>query len=158
MEKFTQIKKINEEFIPMDFSKIAKNVEVPTVEVNKSEPAKFLSKIFESRQMAHVFHLQATGEGAYSKHVALDNYYNSILEINDELIEVYQGQYDIIENYEIIEGEPKSECIEYFIDLAEFIKSTRKIAFLEEDTHLQNIIDEMVSLIYRTIYKLKNLK
>ena len=35
---------------------------------------------------------------------------------------------------------------------------TRKVAFLEEDTHLQNIIDEMVGLIYRTLYKLKNLK
>ena len=29
------------------------------------------------------------------------------------------------------------------------------MAFLEEDTHLQNIIDEIVALTYRLLYKLK---
>ena len=30
--------------------------------VTKSEPTKFISKLFESRQMMNVFHLQATGQ------------------------------------------------------------------------------------------------
>ena len=34
------------------------------------------------------------------------------------------------------------------------MKSRRK-AISAEDTHLQNIIDEVVALIYRTLYKLK---
>lgn len=128
--------------------------------VSQSEPAKFVSKIFESREMAHVYHLQTKGEGSFAAHKALDEYYNGILDLNDTLIETYQGQYDIIENYDQIntDGTNTLDKIQYFIQLAEFIKSTRKTAFVEEDTHLQNIIDEMVALIYRTLYKLKNLK
>lgn len=129
-------------------------------EIQQSEPAKFLSKMFESREMAHVYHLQIQGEGSYAGHKALDEYYNGILDLIDELIETYQGQYDIVEHYDVIntDGTKTVDKIQYFIELAEFIKSTRKVAFLEEDSHLQNIIDEMVALIYRTLYKLKNLK
>jgi DNA-binding ferritin-like protein len=110
--------------------------------------------------MAHIYHLQITGDGSYSGHKALDKYYNSVLDLIDELIETYQGQYDIIQHYDVIntEGTKSVDKIQYFIDLVEFIKQTRKVAFLEEDSHLQNIIDEVVGLIYRTLYKLKNLK
>jgi DNA-binding ferritin-like protein len=129
-------------------------------QVQQSEPAKFLSKMFESREMAHVYHLQITGEGSYAGHKALDEYYSGILDLIDELVETYQGQYNIIEHYDVIntDGTKTLDKIQYFVELAEFIKSTRKVAFLEEDSHLQNIIDEMVGLIYRTLYKLKNLK
>lgn len=127
--------------------------------VQISEPCKFVSRLFESRQMAHVYHLQAKNEGSYAKHKALEEYYEGILELTDELIEVYQGQYEIIEDYETIKTENRQEePVQYFIEIAEFIKSTRKLAFLEEDTHLHNIIDEMVALIYKTVYKLKYLK
>ena len=148
--KFKKIKE-QEEYIKTD---------IKNVEITKSEPAKFASKIFESRQMAHVFHLQTKGDGSFSQHKALEEYYEGILDLIDLFIEVYSGQYEIIENYENINTDDSinKNKIDYFIDLAEFIKSTRYIAILKEDTHLQNIIDEMVSLVYRTIFKLKNLK
>lgn len=163
MKKFTdfqisKIKLIKEDAeAPVDMV-IPANAEV--AQVTQSEPAKFVSKMFESREMAHVYHLQITGEGSYAGHKALDEYYNGILDFIDELIETYQGQYDIIEHYDVIntDGTKTVDKIQYFVELAEFIKSTRKVAFLEEDSHLQNIIDEMVGLIYRTLYKLKNLK
>ena len=169
MEKFTSLKKINEtdsDFIeqgmvrdPADGMATFTSNPAAVQEVTKSEPAKFVSKIFEARQMAHVFHLQATGDGSYALHMALDTFYNGILELNDELIEVYQGQYDIIGDYETIEGTPSAQnAVQYFVELAQFIKDTRQMAFLPEDTHLQNIIDEIVSLVYKTLYKLKNLK
>lgn len=132
----------------------------PTSQVTQSEPAKFLSKMFESREMAHVYHLQIQGEGSYAGHKALDEYYNDILDLIDELIETYQGQYGIVEHYDVIntDGTKTLDKIQYFTELAEFIKQTRKVAFLEEDSHLQNVIDEMVGLIYRTLYKIKFLK
>jgi len=163
MKKFTDFQISKTKLIkedaeaPVDMV-IPANAEV--AQVTQSEPAKFVSKMFESREMAHVYHLQITGEGSYAGHKALDEYYNGILDFIDELIETYQGQYDIIEHYDVIntDGTKTVDKIQYFVELAEFIKSTRKVAFLEEDSHLQNIIDEMVGLIYRTLYKLKNLK
>jgi DNA-binding ferritin-like protein len=172
MEKFTKLNETSvmpdikmfgdlKEYIPSNGEE-GNNIAIKSIDpvkATKSEPCKFVSKIFESRQIAHVYHLQTTGEGSFAKHKALDKYYNEILELNDKLIETYQGQYEILEDYEVIESNEKpEEVVQYFIELVEFIKSTRKIAFLEEDTHLQNIIDEMVALIYQTLYKLKNLK
>jgi len=127
-------------------------------EVTKSEPSKFFSKIFEARQMAHIYHLQVKGDmGSHAVHTALNEYYDDLLDLLDSLIEAYQGQYEIIENYELIDTKDTNskEKIEYFTELTTFIKDTRKMAFLEEDTHLQNTIDEIVALTYRLLYKLK---
>ena len=124
----------------------------------KSEPSKFFSKIFEARQMAHVYHLQVKGDmGSHAAHTALNEYYEGLLEFLDELIEVYQGQYGIVENYEMIDTKDTNtkDKIEYFLEIVKFIKETRKTTFSDEDTHLHNIIDEVVALTYKLIYKLK---
>lgn len=134
------------------------NVEVTEEKtVSADNVSKFFSKLFESRQVAHVFHLQVRGEeGSYAAHVALDTYYNTALGFIDELIEIYQGQYGIIENYEsiTIDDVSKKDKVQYFEELAKNVKEDRKCV-LAEDTHLHNIIDELVALIYKTLYKLK---
>lgn len=125
---------------------------------NLSEASKFFSKLFESREMAHVYHLSVKGDmGSYAAHVALGAYYEGILEFIDELIETYQGQYELVESFDMINTiDTKSKPpIEYFEELVMFIKSTRNTSLSAEDTHLQNVIDEVVGLIYRTLYKLK---
>jgi hypothetical protein len=124
---------------------------------NVSSPAKFFSKLFESREMAHIYHLQLNGEmGSHAKHTALGDYYEGILEFIDDLIEIYQGQYDIIEGYDVIDTKDtmSKDTIEYFKELADFIKVERK-CIKDEDTHLHNIIDEVLALIYKTLYKLR---
>jgi hypothetical protein len=125
---------------------------------NLSEASKFFSKLFESREMAHVYHLSVKGDmGSYAAHVALGAYYEGILEFIDDLIETYQGQYELVESFDMINTiDTKSKPpIEYFEELVMFIKSTRNTSLSAEDTHLQNVIDEVVGLIYRTLYKLK---
>lgn len=161
MEKFSNFKIEKFKLIKEDIEALVDLV--PIEEPNtliKSEPAKFVSKLFESREMAHIYHLQIKGDGSYAAHKALDEYYSGILDLIDSLIEIYQGQYDIIENYDIIDTSNTNNIdkIEYFTNLAQFIKDTRYTAILKEDTHLQNIIDEIVALIYHTLYKLKMLK
>lgn len=123
----------------------------------KSEPVKLFSKLFESREMAHVYHLQVKGDnGSYASHVALNVYYTAILEFVDELIEVYQGQYGIVEGYDIIDTtETKTkDYVQYFEELATYLKSNKN-CINQEDTHLLNIVDEIAALIYKTLYKLK---
>lgn len=131
------------------------------LEITKSEPSKFFSKLFESREMSHIYHLQVKGdEGSNAAHLALEQYYKNIPELIDELVETYTGQYEIVENYEIIDtsSTKKLDKLEYFNEVTKFIKETRYKYLHEEDTHLQNIIDEIVGMIYRTIYKLKYTK
>ena len=119
--------------------------------------AKFFSKLFESREMAHVYHLQVRGdEGSYAAHMALGSYYDGILGFIDDVIEIYQGQYGIVDGYDVIDTKDTKtkEPVAYFEELAEYLKHARK-CISAEDTHLHNIIDEIIALIYKTLYKLK---
>jgi hypothetical protein len=123
-----------------------------------SGPSKFFSKLFESREMAHVYHLSVKGDmGSYAAHVALGAYYDGILGQIDDLIEIYQGQYDLIEEFDMIDTKStkSKEPIQYFQELVEFVKSNRNTCLSQEDTHLQNIVDEVIALIYKTLYKLR---
>lgn len=125
---------------------------------SKIEAVKLFSKLFESREMAHVYHLQVKGDmGSHASHTALNDYYDGILDIIDTLVEIYQGQYDIVEGYENIDttGTKTKDPIDYFKELAQFVKDCRFEALSKDDTHLQNIVDEVVALIYKTLYKLR---
>jgi hypothetical protein len=164
MKRFSEIKKINEQEIQLNKEEKSENevTKIGNEEVNseetKSDPSKFFSKIFESRQMAHIYHLQVKGDtGSHASHTALNNYYDNLLLLLDELIETYQGQYDIVENYELIDTKDtkSKDKIQYFTEFNQFIKETRNTALSKDDTHLQNIIDEIVALTFRLIYKLK---
>ena len=136
------------------------DVEKPEILGEGSHPGKLFSKLFESREMAHIYHLQVNGDmGSHAKHIALGDYYDGVLGLIDSIIEVFQGQYGIVEEYDVIDtSETRSkDTIEYFNELVRFIKEERK-CINAEDTHLHNIIDEVVALVYRTLYKLKYTK
>jgi hypothetical protein len=172
MKKFSTIRKIYEadEVVTANLPQVT-TTETETTKVEQPEPqpeqpetqegpgspVALFSKLFESREMAHIYHLQVNGEqGSHAAHTALNEYYEGVLDFIDDLIETYQGQYGIVDGYETIDtNETRTkEKVEYFEGLVEFVKHGRK-AISAEDTHLQNIIDEVVALIYRTLYKLK---
>jgi len=117
----------------------------------------FINRLFESREQAHVYHLQSE---EYAKHMALDTYYKDVVELFDILIETYQGQYGLIGDYTLIRENDidKSDVIKYFDSLAIYLNTNRYISFNEKDTHLQSLIDDIIILTYQTIYKLKYLK
>jgi hypothetical protein len=168
MKKFSTIRKIYEaeEMVPANLPQVEQGTEVIKTEQPEPQPQEvenagsavsLFSKLFESREMAHIYHLQVNGEqGSHAAHTALNEYYEGILEFIDDLIETYQGQYGIVDGYDIIDTNATrtKEKVEYFESLVEFVKHGRK-AISAEDTHLQNIVDEVVALIYRTLYKLK---
>ena len=118
--------------------------------------SKFISKLLESREMAQVYHWTVKGDmGSHAAHLALEAYYTEVIEHIDEIVEVYQGQYGLIEGYDqIATDETRSkEKLEYFKEVVDFVKSERT-CIKAEDTHLHNLVDEVVALLYRTIYKL----
>ena len=169
MKKFSTIRKIyeQEELVPANLPQVA-TPETDVVKTEQPEQQKpedeksgtavsLFSKLFESREMAHIYHLQVNGEqGSHAAHTALNEYYDEVLEFIDDLIETYQGQYGIVDGYQTIDTNTTrtKDKLEYFEELVEFVKHGRK-AISAEDTHLQNIVDEVVALIYRTLYKLK---
>lgn len=120
---------------------------------------KLISTLMSSRDQAHIFHWQTTGEGSFAAHTALNAYYDAIPDLTDTLVESYQGKHGIITGYtsaeEFSEYE-KTTVVKYFTGLAMFVE--RAYAKLPtEDTYILNQIDNVKELIYSTIYKLENL-
>ena len=120
---------------------------------------KLISTLMASRDQAHIFHWQTTGEGSFAAHMALNAYYDAIPDLTDTLVESYQGKHGIITGYtsaeEFSEYE-KTTVVKYFKGLAMFVE--RAYAKLpQEDTYILNQIDNVKELIYSTIYKLENL-
>jgi len=117
-----------------------------------------ISYLLHSRSQAHVFHLQVTGAGSYAAHKALNDYYDSIVDLIDGLVESYQGKYGIItnySNYNLMSFTGMQQLVEYFTALN---KTIEKLRVLEtQDSEIQNDIDTVVTLVNSTIYKLKYL-
>lgn len=157
MNKFSDIKKTHKVVKKQKVEKINESLILESdIKLNDTEA--FFSKLFESREMAHIYHLQTKGEeGSYAKHMALGSYYEDVLDLIDEIIEVHQGQYGIIENYQIIDtsSTKTTDVIVYFESLSDYIKENKFKAIKEEDTHLHSLLDDIICLIYKTLYKLK---
>lgn len=161
MKRFSQINKhkiIKEQKEEIEHS--IENIETDEVGQEGSEIVKFFSKLFESKEMVYIHHLQLKGDqGSFAKHETLVNYYKKISEMLDDTIETYQGQYGTIDGYEIIDTKDKKykDIVEYLEETSEWLKHSKN-CISDEDTHLHRLIDNIFCLIYRTIYKLKFLK
>ena len=118
--------------------------------------SKFISKLLESREMAQVYHWTVKGDmGSHAAHLALEAYYDGVIAFIDDIVEIYQGQYGLIEGYDVIDTtDAKSkDRLDYFKETVEFVKEERT-CIKSEDTHIHNIVDELIALQYKTIYKL----
>jgi len=121
---------------------------------------KLISTLMASRDQAHIFHWQTTGEGSFAAHLALNGYYDAIPDMVDALVEAYQGKYGIVKGYipaEKFEEYEKSTVVKYFKALSTYVdRAYNKIP--KEDTNIINQLDTFKDLIYTTIYKLENLQ
>ena len=94
---------------------------------------------------------------SYAAHKALNEFYDEIVDLADELAESYQGQYSLIEDYPP-RYTPVDDPLKLVNGLSSWIGENRYKVCKKEDTHLQNIIDEIVTLCDSTAYKLRFLK
>lgn len=179
IQKKTKIKRINEAEeanLPSNYEDMSKEELLALMSGKKEQPeaqkeekeeekeestecgdiSKFISKLLESREMAQVYHWTVKGDmGSHAAHLALEAYYDGVIGFIDELVEVHSGQYGLIEGYDIIDttDSKSKERLDYFKEVVEFVRSERE-CIKKEDTHLHNIVDEVVALLYKTIYKL----
>jgi DNA-binding ferritin-like protein len=129
---------------------------VTSEESVSKDVSKFISKLLESREMAQVYHWTVKGDmGSHAAHLALEAYYSGVIEFIDDIVEIYQGQYGLIEGYDVIDttDSKSKDRLDYFKEIIDFVKSNRN-CIKKEDTHIHNIVDELIALQYKTIYKL----
>jgi hypothetical protein len=95
----------------------------------------------------------------YSKHIALNEFYEDIVELVDTLIEDYMGIYGKVSDYKNIMTTEKIGAVEYLESLREMCKEAVDDLFDDDnDSELLSDVDNILSLIDSTLYKLKELK
>jgi DNA-binding ferritin-like protein len=117
----------------------------------------FLGTLMQSRNQAHIYHLQAQGPGSFAAHKALQEYYEGIVPLIDGIAEGIQGRYGIITGYKMPEAiREDNNAKMYFEGLSKFVETLRKD--IPQDSYIQNEVDTVVDLIESTKYKLKFLQ
>jgi len=132
---------------------------------SKSNPATetsdlvdMIATLLHSQSQVHIFHWQTKSQSSFSEHKALQEYYDGIDGLVDNIVESYQGKYEIITGYKTIKTvdyKSTEQVISYFKELDENIEKNRKSV---KESYIQNQIDGVQELIYSTLYKLRFLK
>jgi DNA-binding ferritin-like protein len=114
--------------------------------------ALFVATLLHSATNTHFFHWSTD---SFSKHIALGEYYDGIVELTDAFAEAYMGKYGKFTAFPSVYHQPK-DPVKYLESLQNFVTDARQD--LPQDSELQNLIDEIADLINTTAYKLKFLK
>jgi hypothetical protein len=114
--------------------------------------ADFVGTLFLARDVAHSVHLNTR---SFSKHSALNSFYDEVIELADKFAEAYQGRHGLIGPISLMSAKKTTNIIEFLEDSLADIEKMRYEVCDKTDTALQNIIDEIVGLYLSTLYKLK---
>ena len=114
--------------------------------------ADFVGELFLARDVAHSVHLNTR---SFSKHSALNTFYDEVIDLADKFAEAYQGRHGLIGPISLMSAKKTTKIIEFLEQSLKDIEDMRYEVVSKTDTPIQNIIDEIVGLYLSTLYKLK---
>jgi hypothetical protein len=114
--------------------------------------AQFMGLLFLGRNVAHSVHLNTR---SYSKHVALNTFYDNVIDHADAFAEAYQGRNGLIGPIAIPAAKKTTNIIEFLQDQLAEIEKGRYEVCDKSDSTLQQLIDNIVQLYLSTLYKLR---
>ena len=121
---------------------------------NHESMAQLIAVLFLARDLAHRAHLRTTGPGSFARHEALGEFYPAVIDFADTLAETYQGCELTLLDIPLLDNEFPDDIKESMQAQVKWVKDNRYKAAGKDETQLQNIIDEIVALYDRTIFKL----
>lgn len=111
----------------------------------------FFAVLLMAAPYAHMAHLQTR---SFAEHMALDALYTGLPGLVDSLIESYQGKYGLVMDYPAPKTlPPLGNPVAMVTQLNKYVDENR--ANVSDDSEIQNSIDEIVTLLNSTTYKLK---
>ena len=119
-------------------------IEVPQVTIGE-----FFLKLLHAATNGHILHLQTK---SYSEHKALQKYYEGLPDLVDSIIEEWQGAYQIIVEYPTTYQAPNSDALTEVMDIRDFLVKNR--AIVGDYSSIQNSVDNLMSLLDSTVYRL----
>lgn len=116
---------------------------------------KFIGTLLLARDVAHREHWRTT---SHAQHLALEAFYDNLLDLTDGLVEKYQGRHGVMSTIPIKASAVVAPIIPALKGMLGEIEDTRYDVVPKTDTALHNIIDEIVGEFLHVIYKLERLK
>ena len=114
--------------------------------------ADFVGTLFLARDVTHSVHLNTR---SFSKHSALNEFYNNIVELADKFAEAYQGRHGLIGPIALMSAKKTGNIVEFLEDSLKDVEEMRYKVAKKEDTSLQQLIDNIVELYLTTLHKIK---
>jgi hypothetical protein len=114
--------------------------------------AEFIGLLFLARDVTHSVHLNTR---SYSKHVALNIFYDRIVGVADDFAEAYQGRHGLIGPISLHSAKKTTNIIEFLEDSLKEIEDARYKVCDKDDSTLQQLIDNIIEVYLRTLYKLR---
>ena len=114
--------------------------------------ADFMGVLFLARDVTHSVHLNTR---SFSKHMALNTFYDTIIDHADAFAEAYQGRHGLIGPITLHSAKKTANIIEFLESSMADVEEMRYKVAKKEDTSLQQLIDNIVELYLTTLYKLK---
>jgi uncharacterized protein YggL (DUF469 family) len=112
----------------------------------------FVGILFLARDVTHSVHLNTR---SYSKHKALQKFYENIIDLADGFAEAYQGRHGLMGPISLQSAKKTTNVIDFLQNQLEEIEANRYKICDETDSAIQNLIDEVIALYLSTLYKLR---
>jgi len=114
--------------------------------------ADFVGMLFLARDVAHSVHLNTR---SFSKHMALNIFYDRIVGAADDFAEAYQGRHGLMGPISLMSAKKTSNIIEFLENSLKQIEDCRYDVVDKSDMSLQQLIDNIIEIYLRTLYKLR---
>ena len=111
-----------------------------------------ISRVFHSRNLAHWNHWRTK---SYAQHKALGHFYDDVIEALDDVVEAYQGAFDLISTIPAPE-KSDNDILKHLEAEAAWIEKNHE-GICKGNRAIANLIDALSGVYLSTIYKLRNL-
>ena len=112
-----------------------------------------IQQLFAARDIAHRLHLRTR---SFAAHLALGDLYTSLVDLADSIAEVHQGKYGLLNVQPHGESFSDNDAVTFIRELAAWAENA-KTSLPQQDSHMLNEWDNVISTIYRAKYKIENL-
>ena len=116
------------------------------------EVSEFVLTLLHAVTNTHIIHWQCI-DRSYAEHQALGAFYSELQDLVDDLMESIMGKYGIDADMPAVYYKPAKTGRIELEDLKEYVGSKR--ANLPQDSEIQNQVDEIASLINKTLFLLR---
>ena len=122
--------------------------------LTKAAAGRFVMDCMAARTDAHLLHLQTR---SYAQHIALQEFYDGLVDLVDRFAETYMGMEGVFASFPAPGGSGRPADPKALIDA--FLAKVQAVRRQCDDTPAcANVLDDVLTLTYATRYKLMTLK